>query len=146
MHNEPVAWHVSLAGRALSTRIERGLSAHGIGRGEYRVLFALYSEEGLTQAELVERHHLDKGAVARVVGRLVEKGYVKRHPDPEDNRRKLLFLTDDGEALRTEVNEVKDAIDAELTRGLTDGETAALREGLATVIENLGIDMRRETA
>lgn len=140
MSNEYIAWRVSLAGRALSTRIERGLASHGIGRGEYRVLFGLYNEEGVSQATLAEEHHLDKGVIARVVRRLEEKGYVERRPDPKDKRRKLLYLTDKAEDLRHEVSDLKAIIETEMTQGLTDKERAALIDGLRIVSENLGVD------
>ncbi|PSP44415.1 MarR family transcriptional regulator [Halobacteriales archaeon QH_6_64_20] len=139
MSNGSIAWHVSLAGRALSTRIEQGLAPHGIGRGEYRVLSALYNEEGVSQTTLADDHHLDKGVIARVVRRLEEKGYVERRPDPEDKRRKLLYLTEEAEGLRAEVGDLKATVDAEIADGLSDEEVGTLIDGLETVCENLGI-------
>lgn len=140
MTHDELAWHVSLAGRALSSRIRNRLSEHGLGRGEYRVLFALCDEEGLTQTDLVARHRLDKSVVARVTGRLEEKGYVERRPDPDDRRRKRLFLTPAAEELRDDVRTVQDAIEAEMTQGLDDAEVDALVDGLRTVARNLGAD------
>jgi DNA-binding MarR family transcriptional regulator len=139
MSDESIAPYVSLAGRALSARVERELAPHGIGRGEYRVLFALYNEEGVSQTTLADRHHLDKGVIARVVRRLEEKGYVERRPDPDDKRRKLLYLTEDAERLRSEVSDLQATVDTEITQGLTDEEARALTEGLQTVCENLGV-------
>lgn len=144
MNDESVARRVSLAGRALSTRIERGLAPHGIGRGEYRLLFALYDDEGRSQTEVAEQYRLNKGVITRVVGRLEEKGYVERRSDPEDGRRKLLYLTDEAEALRSEVRGLQTTVERELTRGLSEEETRALADGLQTVIENLGVDVNEE--
>lgn len=138
MNHDGLAWHVSLAGRALSTRIQSRLSEYGLGRGEYRVLFALYDEEGLTQTDLVARHHLDKSVVARVTQQLEEKGYVERRPDPKDRRRKRLFLTAEGETLREDVQAVKNAVNTEMTYGLDDEEIDSLVAGLRTVARNLG--------
>jgi DNA-binding MarR family transcriptional regulator len=139
MDNEPIARHVSLAGRALSTRIEQGLAPYGIGRGEYRVLFALCNEEGVSQTTLADEHHLDKGVIARVVRRLEEKGYVERRPDPEDRRRKLLYLTDEAEELRSEVGDLKATVDAEIAQGLSEEEAGTLTDGLRTICANLGV-------
>lgn len=141
MEGVSVARNVSLAGRALSARIERGLAPHGIGRGEYRVLFALYSEEGVPQKTLAERHHLHKGVIAHVVRRLEEKGYVERRTDPTDKRRKLLFLTEKAEDIRPEIEELKATVDAEVVDGLSDEEIRALESGLQTVSANLGVDL-----
>ncbi|WP_231189036.1 MarR family transcriptional regulator [Haladaptatus sp. DYF46] len=144
MTDTEIAPKISLAGRALSVRIERGLEPYGIGRGEYRVLFALYNEEGISQTTIVERHHLNKGVIARVVRRLEEKGYVECHPDPDDKRRKLLYLTDDAEAIRSEIEDLKTTIDAELVEGLSDDEIATLAKGLQVATENLGVDIEAE--
>lgn len=144
VNDESVAWTISLAGRALSTRIERGLAPHGIGRGEYRILFALYEEEGRSQTELAEQYQLNKGVITRVVKRLVEKGYVKRQPDPEDKRRKLLYLTDEAEVLRSEVRNLQATVEDELARGLTDEERRALVYGLQTAVKNLGVPVNKE--
>ncbi len=144
MNHDGLAWHVSLAGRTLSTRIQSHLSEHGLGRGEYRVLFALYDEEGLTQTDIVARHHLDKSVVARVTNQLEGKGYVERRPDTEDRRRKRLFLTPEAERLRDDIRAVKDAVNAEMTRGLNDAEVDALVAGLRTVARNLGAEPEDE--
>lgn len=140
MTHDELAWHVSLAGRALSSRIQDRLSEHGLGHGEYRILFALYDEEGLTQTDLVARHHLDKSVVARVTDRLEEKGYVERRPDPDDGRRKRLVLTPKAEALHDDVRAIKDAVEVEMTQGLDDAEVDALVTGLRTVARNLGAE------
>ncbi|WP_122090290.1 MarR family winged helix-turn-helix transcriptional regulator [Halalkalicoccus subterraneus] len=142
--NERLAWHVSLAGRALSARIQRRFAEYGLGHGEYRVLFALYEEEGLTQTDIVEDHHLDKSVVARVTSRLEEKDYVERRPDPEDRRRKRLFLTPSAEEIRPAVESIKEEVNAEVTRGLDEREVESLVAGLRTVAGNLGAELEDE--
>ncbi|QGN06926.1 MarR family transcriptional regulator [Halorhabdus sp. CBA1104] len=136
---EFIAWHVSLAGRALSRTIEDELSAYDLGRGEYRVLFALTEREGVTQTDLVEKHHLEKSSIARVVAQLESKGYVETRPDPEDRRRKRLYLTEAGRDLREEVTAVKDRVDSQLTDGLSPTEETRLVEYLRTVCRNLDV-------
>ena len=136
---ESVAWHVSLAGRALSRMIEDELSAYDLGRGEYRVLFALTKREGVTQTDLVEKHHLEKSSIARVVAQLESKGYIETRPDSEDRRRKRLYLTASGRDLREEVTAVKDRVDSQLTDGLSPTEETRLVEHLRTVCRNLDV-------
>ncbi|WP_181687219.1 MarR family winged helix-turn-helix transcriptional regulator [Halorhabdus salina] len=143
---ESVAWHVSLAGRALSRTIEAELSTVDLGRGEYRVLFALTEREGITQSDLVERHHLEKSSIARVVAQLESKGYVEKRPDPDDRRRKRLYLTETGQTLREEIAAVKDRVESRLTAGLSPSETDALREHLRAVCRNLDVELAEEQA
>jgi len=138
---ESVAWHVSLAGRALSRTIEAELSERDLGRGEYRVLFALAEREGLSQTDLVERHHLEKSSIARVVAQLESKGYVETRADPEDGRRKRLYLTETGQALQDDVAAVKDRTESRLTAGLSADERDTLVAHLRTVCRNLDVEL-----
>jgi len=136
-----VAWHVSLAGRALSRTIEGELSEHGLGRGEYRVLFALSRQDGLTQTDLVERFHLEKSSVARAASRLQEKGYIEKRPDPADGRRKQLRLTPAGRALEDELTAIKERVESQLTDGLSDTEQDALIDTLRTICRNMDVNL-----
>ncbi|MFB6354843.1 MAG: MarR family winged helix-turn-helix transcriptional regulator [Halobacteriales archaeon] len=136
-----LAWHVSLAGRALSRTITAELDEHDLGRGEYRVLFALTEQEGITQSQLVDRFHLDKSAIARVVAQLADRGYVEVRPDPEDSRRNRLYLTAAGRRLQSDIARVKERVETRMARGLTTEQRDALVEGLRTVVRNLGVEI-----
>lgn len=70
------------------------------------------------------------------MARLEERGYVERRPDPEDGRRKRLYLTDAGEALRPEIEALKERIDREITAGFSEAEIDALAESLDRVCRN----------
>lgn len=137
MSNEPIPRQISLAARLLNARIKTELAEYELGRGEYRVLFALCREEGISQNKLCEQFHLDKGVVTRVVDRLEEKGFVERRSDPADKRRNLLYLTTNAEEIRSEIAELKQAIDAEITAGLSAEEVESLSRGLLVVCQNL---------
>lgn len=138
---DSLAWHVSLAGRALSRTIEDELSDQDLGRGEYRILFALAEHEGLAQTDLVEQHHLEKSSIARVVDQLESKGYVKARPDPDDNRLKRLYLTKAGRELSEEIATVKDRVESRLTKDLSESEETMLAEQLRMICRNLGVDI-----
>lgn len=55
------------------------------------LLLTFLAEQGPVRASvLVDRFHVDKGAISRQVQHLEELGLVERHPDPEDGRASLL--------------------------------------------------------
>lgn len=137
MSTDPIPRQISLAERLLSARIRSELSEYEFGRGEYRILFALCREEGLSQSELSEQFYLDKGVVTRVVTQLEGKGLVERRTDPEDKRRNLLYLTTNAEEIRSEITSLKERIDAEITAGLSAEEIQCLSEKLEIVCRNL---------
>ena len=66
----------------------------GITYLEYVALTHLYREEGISQEELAASLYLDKAIVARTVGLLEKKEWVRREKDPVDRRMKRVYLTE----------------------------------------------------
>ncbi|MEV7282239.1 MarR family transcriptional regulator [Streptomyces sp. NPDC093111] len=64
---------------------------------QFGVLNALLAEPGLDQRTLGERVGLDRSTIAEVVSRLTRRGLLDKVRDPDDGRRSLLRLTEDGE-------------------------------------------------
>ncbi|MCX2182819.1 MarR family winged helix-turn-helix transcriptional regulator [Streptomyces sp. SKN60] len=63
---------------------------------QFGVLNALVAEPGLDQRTVGERVGLDRSTIAEVVSRLIRRGLLDKVRDPEDGRRFLLRLTDEG--------------------------------------------------
>ena len=63
----------------------------GIGTAEMDVIHFVRHNPGTTQKEMWEALKIDKGATARRVARLEEKGYLTREPNPLDGRSQLLY-------------------------------------------------------
>lgn len=63
----------------------------GLTGPQYATLVAIAGWDDVDQCRAGQ---LDKSTVAEVVRRLVDKGWVRRTPDPADRRRRLLTLTD----------------------------------------------------
>ncbi|TPW70182.1 MarR family winged helix-turn-helix transcriptional regulator [Schumannella sp. 10F1B-5-1] len=85
----------------------------------------------LTPAELAAEAMITTGAVAQRLNRLESAGLIRRRPDPEDGRGKLVDLTEQGQALVDRV--LPDHLETEhrLLQDLTDAERAALAALLA---------------
>ncbi|MGW0605959.1 MarR family winged helix-turn-helix transcriptional regulator [Streptomyces sp. NPDC002640] len=66
---------------------------------QFAVLSAVTAEPGLDQRTVGERVSLDRSTVAEVVGRLTRRGLLDKVRDPQDGRRYLLRLTDEGARL-----------------------------------------------
>ncbi|MFG2091304.1 MULTISPECIES: MarR family winged helix-turn-helix transcriptional regulator [unclassified Spirillospora] len=61
----------------------------------------------LRQSELARRLSLEKSTTSRLVGQLVERGWLKRLPAPEDGRGVLLRLTSAGEGAAARLAEAR---------------------------------------
>ncbi|MGW2783723.1 MarR family winged helix-turn-helix transcriptional regulator [Streptomyces populi] len=63
---------------------------------QFAVLNALVAEPGLDQRTVGERVGLDRSTIAEVISRLGRRALLDKVRDPQDGRRFLLRLTDDG--------------------------------------------------
>jgi DNA-binding MarR family transcriptional regulator len=86
------------------------LEAHGLSMWGYSVLLGLDQSPVRTQAALAEAIGADKSRIIPVLDELEAKGLIRRRPDPEDRRVRLLEITDKGRA-------AKDATQQEIQRG-----------------------------
>ena len=70
-----------------------------LGRAHHRALHFIGRRPGIAVSELLALLRITKQSLARVLGELVERGYVLVAPGPRDRRQRLLSLTDEGRAL-----------------------------------------------
>ncbi|WP_200301237.1 MarR family winged helix-turn-helix transcriptional regulator [Streptomyces adelaidensis] len=63
---------------------------------QFAVLNTLVDEPGLDQRTVGERVGLDRSTMSEVISRLGRRGLLDKVRDPQDGRRSLLRLTEDG--------------------------------------------------
>src|SRR3954469_317953 len=66
-------------------------------RPTHGCIFRFVRGQGMRLTVLAEMAGMTKQSVGEIVDDLVARGYVKRIPDPEDKRAKLICLTERGE-------------------------------------------------
>jgi DNA-binding MarR family transcriptional regulator len=71
----------------------------GLGRAHHRTLHFIGRNPQINVTELLGILRITKQSLARVLGVLVEQGYVAQAPGRDDRRQRLLSLTPKGEAL-----------------------------------------------
>jgi len=64
---------------------------------QFAILNALIDTPGADQITLAGQVAFDAATSGAVIGRLVARGWIRREPDAVDRRRKLLWVTADGE-------------------------------------------------
>lgn len=97
-HTSAGAWakRYHLASRAL---IERILRPHDLGSTQWYVLHQLVNHGPTRQKDFVKLLQIEKPALSDVVAALVRKGFVDQAPDPNDQRQRVISLTDTGRIL-----------------------------------------------
>lgn len=84
------------------------------GRAHHRVLYFVGRNPGTTVSGLLGLLRITKQSLSRVLGQLVEDGFIEQKTGTEDRRQRLLFLTDKGsefekKLFETQRNRVADA-------------------------------------
>jgi len=100
---------------------------------QFAILNALMDTPGADQVTLAGRVAFDPATSGSVIGRLEAKGWVRREADRHDRRRKLLWVTPEGE--RT-VQQMKRSVVRTQTR-ILGPLNAAEREQLVRLLGKL---------
>jgi DNA-binding MarR family transcriptional regulator len=119
------------------TRAHQLFEALGLYRGQPPVLLALWEKEGLTQTALAERLQNTPATVTRMLQRMEKSGFIQRKPDPEDQRISRVYLTEAGRLIKTHVEAVWKAMEAETFVNFKPEESVLLRRFLLQIRENL---------
>lgn len=75
------------------------LEKSGFGRAHHRVVHFVDREPGMTVADLLETLKITKQSLARVLKQLIDSGYIRQETGPEDRRQRMLYTTEEGQAL-----------------------------------------------
>lgn len=105
-------------------------SRYGMLRTEWRVLFHLGLYGSMTASEIGQRANMHKTKISRAVHRLAEQRFVKRERDGTDRRIEHLSLTPKGLTAYGDLRRTAERYEAELLRGFTAQEGAALKRAL----------------
>ncbi len=106
--------------------VARALDNASLSLSDYDMIHTVRHRPGVTQDELRRLYCQDKSTIARRAARLEREGYIQRRPDPEDGRRKRLYVTDKGDALREAKTEAESFYFAWLTAELPGEELDVL--------------------
>ncbi|NKF49331.1 MarR family transcriptional regulator [Shewanella sp. WXL01] len=73
---------------------------------QYLVMMVLWQTSGISVKTLGEQLHLDSGTLTPLLKRLEVKGLVLRGRSEQDERVRVLHLTEEGQALKQQASEI----------------------------------------
>ena len=135
-YHNPITRLVSTLSRRTHMYFERQLRQQGLNFTQTRMLSFLAEHPGSRQEDLRAHVDMDKGGVAHAVRRLVELGYVRRGPDPDDGRVRLLDLTAPGREAVAAFQEVVRTWNDALIADLSAEEQASVERLLQRMADN----------
>lgn len=79
--------------------LDAALAAEQLGRADYRALYFIARQPGLSVSDLLALLGISKQSLGRVIGPLEARGLVATRPGGRDRRQKELRLTEAGKTL-----------------------------------------------
>ncbi len=115
--------HFSMA-RAFARELEK--KNINLTLEQARVLFTLFIGDGRPQQEISDLLFQEKSSTSRLVDSLERKGYVQRRHSEQDERQKLVFLTQEGAALQDPCTQVAREVQESLKEHFSPEEWSQL--------------------
>ncbi len=113
-----VPYLLAQAHRNVHLGLDKILKNEGVQVEHWRILDVISDEAGRSMGDLADIVLMNHPALTKMLDRMVAKGLVHRLPDPLDQRRILVFITDQGLELHARlskhVNKYNDAFYANL--------------------------------
>lgn len=124
------------------TYIGENTKKYNIGKGQWSFLTQLlFNCDGLTQEELSDKLYIDKANTARALKKLENAGYIYRKEDPEDARKKRVYVTDKAVEFEKEFHQIFKDFNKMLYKGFTESEKDMARDLLYKMLDNI-VDYR----
>ncbi len=124
------------ASRAMTAVYRPLLAERDLTYPQFLVLTALWERDDVAIKDLAVALSLDHGTLTPLLRRLEVRGLLRRVRSGGDARSVRIALTEQGDALRAMVADVRCAVVA--ATGLADDELAALQRSLRQLTSSLG--------
>jgi MarR family transcriptional regulator, lower aerobic nicotinate degradation pathway regulator len=98
------------------------LGSYEVTALQFAIMQALVDQPGADQITVAQRVALDAATSGSVILRLEERGWLRREPSPTDKRRKLLWLTPEGEKMAIDMKKPARKVQQRLLETLDEEE------------------------
>jgi len=103
------------------------------------VLINVFHHPGLCQSCFTDMAGRDKASITRMIDEMETSGLLKRSPDEEDRRRKLLYLTDQGKDTTLRLMKIGKRLEKQALTGIKPDNVSICRDVLLKVYTNLNV-------
>lgn len=126
-------YRLSIAANTVSKQIAKTYAPHNLSRTQWRVMAVLASCQTMSARSVADKTGMDKTTISRAVGKMLERGLVKRGASEQDGRSAPLSLSTEGKAMFKKI--VPEALRQE--QELKDMFTGAELKTLAAYLERI---------
>ncbi len=124
-----------------NTRMKNNLLHHlkdyNVTPEQWAVLNRLWEREGVSPKELSELTSKDQPTTVRMLSKLKKKGFIRREVNPGDGRAYLIYLTEEGRALKDKLFPLAfEALDKSI-KGIDEEQLDQVKIVLNKIFDNL---------
>ena len=114
----------------------KNMDVTDINIGEILILLEIFANEGLNQIDLVKKFHVTEANISKTTKNLLVKGLIIKKIDTENNTKKLLFLTENGQEACNHLLDLFKQWNDEVSEGIDMDELIAFSKTLQKLSEN----------
>ena len=119
--------------RTFARKVQRvvvrdALKDEGLALLEWQLLFSVARFGSCHLAHITRRTSIDPAHGSRAVAALEKKGLISRHEDPENRRRKVISLTEDGKEVFNRIWPRARAVMRNVTDQMSQSDFATLKQ------------------
>ena len=115
---------------------KKNMDVTDINIGEILILLEIFANEGLNQIDLVKKFHVTEANISKTTKNLLVKGLIIKKIDTENNTKKLLFLTENGQDACNHLLDLFKQWNDEVSEGIGMDELIAFSKTLQKLSEN----------
>ena len=122
--------------KGFARSLQKRSTSLGFSPGQFPVPLELWTEDGLTQKQLLDRLDVEQATLANTLTRMERAGLIRREPHPSDRRAQVIRLTDQGRALDAQAIEAASEADTALFAGFRKFERELMIEYMRRIVDN----------
>ena len=104
--NKSIGRLISILYRHAKVYFHRNLDGYGLGHGQVPILMYIVHHESITQHQINQHFHLDKGSTSALIKSLEKNDFIYREQDSHDKRAFFLYTTEKTQMLLPELKQI----------------------------------------
>lgn len=135
-------YRLQRANSAASSRFKAVFAEFGLRRTTFSCLSLIVDNPGLRQSQLGEALAIERPNLGQIVEDLTQQGLILRETSKTDRRAYALSPTAKGRRLFADALAAVRALDAHITKGMSQNEVQALRKALGCMLVNAASNIK----
>ena len=133
-----IGYQIERTEQCMKRELRRTFNQHGFNITPYQwiILYRLWQQEGLTQAEIADHTIRDKPTITRMIDVMEKHGLLVRRNDHNDRRAYKIYLTDSGRQLKEKLPMIVASHIEKACEGISSKELEITFDTLAKICRN----------